>query len=258
VCRWKPAAIAIAIALIAWGHPSTAASLISTSTTSSAFDSASRFHVHFANGYFWVAFHNGTTPVLFSSRDGVSWASQGSIFSFNPAVGGMWTTRFLGTSVVALGFNSGNTNRYYRNGTLNGDGTVSWSMESVAQAGATATPINALIANQKPVYWRASAPGAGQLARGSALASPAWTNPPVAPTLAPTSGGRFWAGAIFQTGGANLEDLILIRATTQTPYASGSHWLVSVRYDQLANSHDAAWYNVSTSGVDSLKPDDGK
>ncbi len=245
---WRSAAGFIAIALAAWASPSSAASLISTSTTSSAFDSASRFHVHFASGYFWVAFHNGTTPVVFSSLDGVSWASQGPIFSFNPAIGGMWTTRFLGTNVIALGFNSGNSNRYYRNGTLNGNGTVSWSAESVAQAAATATPINALIANQKPMYWRASAPGQGQLARGSAFASPAWSAPPLAPTLAPTTGGRFWAGAVFPTGGSNPEDLILVRATTQAAYAAGSHRLVSVRYDQLSDSHDASWYNVSTLG----------
>jgi hypothetical protein len=229
---------------------SSAASLVGTTTSAAALESASRFYVHYASGYYWVAYHNGTRPMLFSSRDAATWASQGAIFSsFNPPANqGQWAVRFQGTNIIALGFNTGNTNRYYRNGTLNGDGTVTWNAaDAIAQASATLTPFNALIANQKPVYWRSTATGTGQLARGSQLNGPAWGNLPLPPAaLSTVSGGGFSAGALFATGGTDPDDLILLRATTQAAYAAGSHRLVSLKFDSSLNTHDGAWYNVST------------
>jgi hypothetical protein len=52
-----------------------AASLVATSTTTSALDSASRIHSYWVSQRYWVAFHNGTTAVLYSSPDGASWTS---------------------------------------------------------------------------------------------------------------------------------------------------------------------------------------
>jgi hypothetical protein len=229
---------------------SSAASLVGTTTSAAALESASRFYVHYANGYYWVAYHNGTRPVLFSSSDAATWTSQGAIFSsFNPPANqGQWAVRYQGTNVIAVGFNTGNSNRYYRNGTLNGDGTVTWNAaDAVAQAGATLTPFNGLIANQRPVYWRSTATGTGQLARGTQLNGPAWGNLPVpAAALGTVTGGGFSAGALFATGGSDLDDLIVLRATTQAAYTAGNHRLVSIKFDSSLNTHDGAWYNVST------------
>ncbi len=239
--------VTLACALLLGVAPSQAASLVGTSTSVSALDSASRFYVQYASGYYWVAYHDGTRPVIASSRNAATWASQGAIFSsFNPATDGFWAVRFSGANVIALGYNGVDTNRYYRNATLNANGSVTWNAaDSVAQAGATPTPFNALVANQKPVYWRAAL-GSGQLARGSQLNGPVWSNPPLPPSMAAVTGGSFSGGATFATGGPDPEDLVVLRATTQAGYVAGNHRLVAVKYDASLDAHDAAWYNVST------------
>jgi len=119
--------------------PARAASLIGTTTAGEAHWTAVHFHLHCVNGYYWAAFHDGTTAVLFSSPDGVTWTSQGSIFSsFNPGQVGTWAVRYSGSNIVAVAYRGADTNRYYRNGTLNNDGTVSWAAAdaSVGVAGA--------------------------------------------------------------------------------------------------------------------------
>jgi len=241
--------LAALVALVVAATPLGAASLVATSTTTSALDSASRSHAHWVSQRYWVAFHNGTTAVLYSSPDGVSWTSQGAIFStFNPpAATGDWAVRFDGARIIAVGFRAADTNRYYRNGSLNADGTVTWNAaDAVAQAGASSTPLNAVVANQRPVYQRSTATGNGQLARGTQLNGPAWANLPVPPALATVTGGGFSAGALFPTDGPDPDDLILLRATTQVGFTAGNHRLVSIKFDSSLNAHDGAWYNVST------------
>ena len=244
----RGAALAVAMALLS-AVDSSGASLVATSTTAFGLESASRFNAHWVSQRYWVAFHNGTTAVLYSSPDAVAWTSQGAIFSsFNPPANqGDWVVRYDGARIIAVAFNTGNGTRYYRNGTLNADGSVSWNAaDAVAQAGASSTPLNALVANQRPVYWRSTAAGNGQLARGTQLNGPAWANLPLPPALAAVTGGGFSAAGLFATGGPDPDDLILLRATTQAAYAAGNHRLVSVKFDSSLNAHDGAWYNVST------------
>ena len=77
-------ALSVAAAL-AWASETQAASLVATSATAFGIESASRFHAQWVSQRYWVAFHDGTTAVLYSSPDGVTWTSQGAIFSsFNP------------------------------------------------------------------------------------------------------------------------------------------------------------------------------
>ena len=173
-------------------------------------NTASKYYTHYANGHYWVIFDHGAIPGCSSTArlDGATWTSQGTIFAgINPvSFTNEWAVRYLGNTVIVAAFNS--PNRTYRSGTLNSNGTVTWSAESAAgPADASFGSLNLLIANGRPIMWRddATAGGAGALWRGSAIASPTWTktaaNAP-AMSVAGASNGIFSAGALFQTGGA--------------------------------------------------------
>ena len=135
-----------------------------------------KYFTHYANGHYWVAFDNGGIgSSFFSSPDGATWTSLGSIFTvINPnSFNNEWAVRYLGNTVIVAAFNS--PNRTYRSGTLNSNGTVTWSAESAAgPADATFNSLNLLINNGRPIMWRddVAAGGAGAIWRGSAIASP--------------------------------------------------------------------------------------
>ena len=244
-------------ALLSWlvATPCFAATpVIGTSTENDPINTASKYYTHFANGYYWVIFDHGGIPgcILYSSPDGATWTSQGGIFAGNNPVSftNEWGARFLGNTVIVAAYNA--PNRSYRSGTLNSNGTVTWSAESPAgPADATLASMSLLIANNRPIMWRddATAGGGGAIWRGNAIAGPAWTktasNAP-AMSIAGASNGIFSGGALFQTGGANPDDLIVLRATSGTPYAAGSHRLVAMKWNAATDTYDGSWYNVST------------
>ena len=234
-----------------------AAALIATSVDNYPMNSASKYFTHWANGHYWVAFDHGAIPgcSFYSSPDGATWTFQGNLFAgINPvSITNQWAVRYLGNTVIAAAFNNPNT-RTYRSGTLNSDGTVTWSAESAAGPNdATFPSLNLLIANGRPIMWRddTTAGGAGALWRGNAIAGPTWTktalNAP-AMSVAGASNGVFSAGALFPTGGASPDDLIVLRATTGTPYVAGNHRLVAMKWNAGTDTYDASWYNVSTLG----------
>lgn len=247
--RITPLSVLAALVLSLVAHSVWAQAIVGTTTSSDVFHSASRFYVHFANGYYWVAYHDGVTPRVARSSDGVSWANLGAIFSsFNPSDDGEWAVRYSAMNVVAFGRNNGDNLRYYRNGTLNADGTITWNAAD-ASTGAGAWPnLNALIAGGKPILWRADATTDGALRIGSQLNGPIWTNSPNAPAWAGATGGGYSAAALFPTGGPDPNDLIMLRAATSNPYLLGNHRVLSVKYDASLNTFDAGWYNVSTLG----------
>ncbi len=230
-------------------RPARAQAVIGTTTSSDVFHSASRFHLQFANGYYWVAYHDGVTPVIARSSDGVTWTNLGAVFSsFNPSDVGEWAVRYSGINVVAFGRNGGDNLRYYRNGTLNADGTVTWNAADASTGAGVWPNLNALIAGGKPILWRADATTYGTLRIGSQLNGPIWTNTPNAPVWAGATGGGFSASALFPTGGPDPNDLIMLRAATANAYLLGNHRVLSVKYDASLNAFDAGWYNVSTLG----------
>ena len=230
-------------------HWARAQAVVGTTTSSDVFHSASRFHTHFANGHYWVAYHDGTRPVLARSSNGVSWTLLGAIFSsFNPSDVGEWAVRYSGANVIAFGRNGGDNLRYYRNGTLNADGTVGWTAADASTGAGTWPNLNALIAGGKPILWRADATTDGALRIGSQLNGPVWSNSPNTPAWAVATGGGFSAAALFPTGGSDANDLIMLRAATANAYLLGNHRVLSVKYDASLNAFDAGWYNVSTLG----------
>ena len=239
-----------ALLLTAAAAPGGAASLIGTTTVSGAMYSASHYYSHFASGHYWVAFNDGSQPVLYSSPDAVTWTSQGAIFAFSATDdSNRWAVRYRAGQIIALGFNSGDNTRYYRHGTLNAAGTVSWSAAAAAAGPADATDpdLNALVANGRPLMWRAGTNGNGAFWRGSALTSPTWAAlPGVVPAYGLSSG--FSAGAVLQTGGADPDDLVVLRAFTQNVYAAGNHRLLALKWNDALGAYDGSWYNVSTVG----------
>lgn len=106
------------------------ASTVGTSTSAQAIAYSSRWYVHYASGYYWVGFHNGTTPVLYSSPNGGAWTAQGSIFGGAPDNDLTWGLTFEANKVhaVRMYFSGGYFSRY-RQGALNTDGTVTWGTE---------------------------------------------------------------------------------------------------------------------------------
>ncbi len=238
----------LALALPFLAQSALAQAVIGTST-GEVFHSASRFHTQFANGYYWVAYHDGTTPVLSRSADGINWTNLGAIFSsFNPSDLGEWAVRYAANVIVAFGRNGGDNQRYYRNGTLNADGTVTWNAVEAATGAGAWPSLNALIAGGKPILWRADATTDGALRIGSQLNGPIWTNSPIAPSWVGATGGGFSAASLFPTGGPDPNDLIMLRAATANAYLLGNHRVLSVKYDASLNSFDPGWYNVSTLG----------
>ncbi len=255
--RGNATIVALVAALLLVRPARAAAPLIGTSTAGDPMNTGSKYFTHYTNGHYWVAFDNGGVGCSFySSPDGVTWTSQGTIFTVNPnSFANEWAVRYLGNTIIAAAFDGTNT-RYYRSGTLNNNGTVSWSAQTAAgPADATFNSLSLLIANGRPIMWRddAAAGGGGAFWRGSAIASPTWTktaaNSP-AMSVGVASIGIFTAGAVFQTGGASPDDLIVLRATTVTPYpgSTGSNRLVAMKWNAGTDTYDASWYNVSTLG----------
>ena len=252
-----PYSVLLAGAVLTWltAAPAFAAApVIGTSTENDPINTASKYYTHYANGHYWVIFDHGGIPgcILYSSPDGSTWTSQGGIFAGNNPVSftNEWSLRFQGNTVIVAAFNS--PNRSYRSGTLNTNGTVTWSAESPAgPADATFASMNLLIANGRPIMWRddATAGGGGAIWRGNAIAGPAWTktaaNAP-AMSVAGVSNGIFSGGALFQTGGASPDDLIVLRATSGAAYSAGNHRLVAMKWNSATDTYDGAWYNVST------------
>ena len=237
-----------------------ATAVIGTSTAFEPMNTAHKYFTHYANGHYWVAYDSGSTGGSFnSSPDGEAWTSLGQVFppfpNINPnSSANQWAMRYLGNTVIALVFNTPDSLRYYRSGTLNSDGTVSWSaLTTAGPADATFNALNVLIANGRPIMWRDdnTAGGAGAIWRGSAIASPTWSKTTAdapAMSVGGASNGVFTAGAVFQTGGANPDDLIVLRATSVNPYALGSHRLVAMKWNAATDTYDPSWYNVSTVG----------
>jgi hypothetical protein len=109
------------------------ANVVGTTTSTDAIPFSSRWYSHRANGYYWVAYHNGTQPVIYSSSDGQTWTSQGNIFSGAPNDALAWGIVFESNTIHASrGYYSGGGRAAYRQGALNSNGTISWGSESLS------------------------------------------------------------------------------------------------------------------------------
>ena len=120
-------------AMVVGAFKEVTAGVVGTTTTTDAILYSSRWYTHRANNYYWVAYHNGTQPVIYSSPDGLTWNSQGNIFSGAPENTLSWGVVFESNTIHAgRGYFSGTAHVGYRQGTLNSNGTVSWGSESAS------------------------------------------------------------------------------------------------------------------------------
>lgn len=82
----------------------------------------------YANGRFWVFYSDGTNLVYRTSTDAVSWSDAATIRTCTE--GHMFSVWFDGTYMhyaYTYSYGGGNTPVYYRRGTPDADGTISWS-----------------------------------------------------------------------------------------------------------------------------------
>jgi len=99
-------------------------STIGTSTATAATQYVYQRKTFYTNGRFWAFYSNGTNIVYRTSADGSTWTSETIIGSGD--VGLYFATVFDGTYLhYARG--SWGTTMYYRRGTPNSDGTITWS-----------------------------------------------------------------------------------------------------------------------------------
>jgi len=117
-------------------------SIIGTSTTEYATSYPFQRKTFYANGRFWVFYSDGTNMVYRTSTDGSTWTSPTTITSCSAGYGfSIW---FDGTY---LHYARGS---FYRKGTPNADGTISWC-DSEQDIGVSASyPVIAVDSEQHP------------------------------------------------------------------------------------------------------------
>lgn len=102
-------------------------SLVGTSTVVSAVSNPPQRKSFYANGRFWVFYRNGTAAVYRTSTDGINWSSETSVRTteqgYRIAISFDGTYVHYAITYAAVGA------IYYRRGTPNSDGTITWSAD---------------------------------------------------------------------------------------------------------------------------------
>lgn len=98
-------------------------SIVGTSTTSYAVSYPCQRKSFYANGRFWVFYSDGANMVYRTSTDGVNWSNATTVRTC--AYGYRFPVWFDGTYVHYA--YAASTAIYYRRGTPNSDGTITWS-----------------------------------------------------------------------------------------------------------------------------------
>jgi hypothetical protein len=98
-------------------------SVVGTSTTQYATYASYQRKTFYANGLFWVFYSDGTNMVYRTSTDGSTWTSPTTVRA--AAYGYMFSVWFDGTYLHYA--YASTSSIYYRRGTPNSDGTITWS-----------------------------------------------------------------------------------------------------------------------------------
>jgi hypothetical protein len=104
-------------------------STIATSTTTDADIMPKQPKSFYQNGLFWEFFSNGTDIVYYTSPNGTTWTSQGTVRA-GGSKGNQFGVFADGTYIhYVYSISNGNNNSplYYRRGTTNSDGTITWT-----------------------------------------------------------------------------------------------------------------------------------
>jgi len=106
-------------------HPAFAASTVGTSTNVGATLYPFQRKSFYANGRFWVFYSDGTNMVYCTSTDGSTWSAATTVRA--ATVGYMFSVWFDGTYLHYAYASASSI--YYRRGTPNSDGTITWSAD---------------------------------------------------------------------------------------------------------------------------------
>ena len=99
-------------------------STVGTSTSSAAVAYHFQRKCFHANGRFWVFYFDGSNLVYRTSTDGETWSSAATV---GPWAAGVFSLFYDGTYFHYARSGGAGVNLYYRRGTPNADGTVTWS-----------------------------------------------------------------------------------------------------------------------------------
>jgi len=111
-------------------------STVGTSTTSSAIVETFQRKCFYANGRFWVFYITGGNAVYRTSLDGITWTDPTTIGACGD--GNRFSVCFDGTYLHYSRFDLTTYSLYYRRGTPNSDGTITWSaVEQTVHAGSS-------------------------------------------------------------------------------------------------------------------------
>ena len=110
---------------------------VGTSTSAHSTDFGYQGHTCYASGRYWAFYYDGTSEGYTSSPDGMTWAPETAFFTSSQP-GPSQEAFYCSSSTLYYAFGDYGT-MYYRYGTLNADGTVSWAIseESFTSAGRT-------------------------------------------------------------------------------------------------------------------------
>jgi hypothetical protein len=118
-----------------------------TSTSSIAISYPYQRKSFYANGLFWIFFFNGSHMVYSTSTDGITWSSP---IAVRPVLDGEGFSIFFDGTYVHYAA-SYSTVLYYRRGTPNTDGSITWDTEQTAASGYTFRgPVIAIDSNGLP------------------------------------------------------------------------------------------------------------
>jgi len=122
-----------------WTQPS-ASTVASSIYTSYATAYSHQRKIFYANGRFWVFYSDGTNIVFRTSKDGTTWSSASTVRACT--AGDQFSVFFDGTYFhYAYTAQTANVPIYYRRGTPNSDGTVTWSAAEQTAVAAGGTDI---------------------------------------------------------------------------------------------------------------------
>jgi len=102
-------------------------STIATSTTELAVGGPVTRKSFYANGKYWAFYSDGTNMVYKASSDGLEWSSPTTVRAASNSL--RFSVYLQGSNTIHYACFDGSSTLYYRRGTLNSDGSVSWNDE---------------------------------------------------------------------------------------------------------------------------------
>jgi hypothetical protein len=191
--------------------------------------------VFYANGRWWAWFFNGTNFGWVSSTDGTTWAAFTAYSEDAASYHDLWYDPVNNKICVA----HVSTALYYRQGTANSDGTITWDSAEVQVAADAKYPKLCKDSNGFP--WISYVTNTGyyeQVIKASAADGSAWANAAVTLWTNRNSGSE-QIGIVPLTGGKMLAISVANTLVVQYRAFDGTTWAAAANY----STSNAGGYN---------------